>query len=42
MLGIKGLDELFKGIYKGSIILLAGNPGTGKTTMAAKFIYEGA
>ncbi|MDP8003091.1 MAG: ATPase domain-containing protein, partial [Caldisphaera sp.] len=41
MLGIKGLDNIFQGVYRGSIILVAGNPGTGKTTLAAKFIYEG-
>ncbi|MET1102304.1 MAG: ATPase domain-containing protein [Pyrodictiaceae archaeon] len=41
--GIPGLDALLGGgIPPGSIILLAGNPGTGKTTFAAKFLYEGA
>ncbi|MFP3230970.1 MAG: ATPase domain-containing protein, partial [Caldisphaera sp.] len=31
-LGIKGLDDILNQIYRGSIILVAGNPGTGKTT----------
>jgi len=40
--GISGLDELLNGgIPKGNIVLVAGTPGAGKTTMAAKFIYEG-
>lgn len=40
--GISGLDELLNGgIPRGSIVLVAGTPGAGKTTMAAKFIYEG-
>ncbi|AFZ70427.1 RecA-superfamily ATPase possibly involved in signal transduction [Caldisphaera lagunensis DSM 15908] len=40
-IGIKGLDEIFSKIYRGSIILIAGNPGTGKTTLGSKFLYEG-
>ncbi len=40
--GISGLDRLLAGGFmKGAIILVAGNPGTGKSTLAAKFIYEG-
>ncbi len=40
--GIPGLDKLMAGgLPRGSILLLAGNPGTGKTTLAAKIIYEG-
>ncbi len=40
--GISGLDRLLLGGFmKGAIILVAGNPGTGKSTLAAKFIYEG-
>ncbi len=41
--GIKELDEVLEGgIPRGNIVLIAGNPGAGKTTFAAKFIYEGA
>jgi circadian clock protein KaiC len=41
--GIEGLDQLLGGgIPRGSVVLVAGNPGTGKTTFAAKFLYEGA
>ncbi len=40
--GISGIDAMLNGGFpKGSIILLAGTPGAGKTTFAAKFIYEG-
>lgn len=30
------------GFIRGTLVLLAGNPGTGKTTFSAKFLYEGA
>ena len=41
--GIPGFDELLQGGFpRGSTILLIGHPGAGKTTFAAKFIYEGA
>ncbi|MEB3860231.1 MAG: KaiC domain-containing protein, partial [Desulfurococcales archaeon] len=41
--GIEGLDELLGGgIPRGSIILVAGHPGSGKTVFSAKFLYEGA
>ncbi|MEM2896530.1 MAG: ATPase domain-containing protein [Candidatus Bathyarchaeia archaeon] len=41
--GIKELDELTGGGFaKGSLILVAGNPGTGKTSFSARFLYEGA
>jgi len=40
--GIPGFDELISGGFvKGSIIVLAGNPGSGKTTFASQFIYYG-
>jgi circadian clock protein KaiC len=40
--GINELDELLKGGFPaGSLILIAGHPGSGKTMFAAKFIYEG-
>ncbi|BEP17873.1 ATPase domain-containing protein [Pyrofollis japonicus] len=40
--GISGLDKLLRGGFpRGAVILVAGNPGTGKSTFAARFIYEG-
>jgi len=40
--GIAGLDEVIEGGFpKGSLILLAGNPGTGKTVFSAQFLAEG-
>ncbi len=42
-LGIPEIDELTHGgVIEGSIILVAGHPGTGKTTLGAKFLYVGA
>lgn len=41
--GIAGLDDLIEGGFpRGSLILLAGSPGTGKTITAAHFLYHGA
>ncbi|MEM2998812.1 MAG: ATPase domain-containing protein [Thermoproteota archaeon] len=41
--GIKGLDEVIEGGFpKGSLILLAGEPGTGKTVFSTQFLAEGA
>jgi len=40
--GIPGFDEVTGGFYRGQLVLVAGNAGSGKTTFAAKFIYEGA
>lgn len=41
--GISGLDELIEnGFPQESLILVAGSPGAGKTTIAAQFIFEGA
>jgi len=41
--GVPGLDELLQGGFpKGSIILVSGMPGTGKTLFGMHFIYEGA
>lgn len=41
--GIAGLDEmLYGGLLAGSIALLQGAPGTGKTTVGMQFLYEGA
>lgn len=40
--GISGLDSLIEGgIPKGSTVLIAGNPGTGKTILTAHFLYDG-
>jgi len=42
-LGVPGLDELFaSGVPIGSVILVAGYPGAGKTTLASQFVYAGA
>ncbi len=41
--GIEGLDPLIEGgLPRGSLILVAGNPGTGKTCLSAEFLYQGA
>lgn len=41
--GIPGLDELMEGGFpKGSIIIYSGPTGSGKTTAAIQFVYEGA
>jgi circadian clock protein KaiC len=40
--GIPGFDELIGGGFiKGSLILLVGAPGTGKTTFCGEFVNEG-
>ena len=40
--GIQGLDSLIEGgIPKGFTVLIAGNPGTGKTILTSHFLYEG-
>ncbi|MFH0818217.1 MAG: ATPase domain-containing protein [Candidatus Micrarchaeota archaeon] len=40
--GISGLDSLIEGgIPKGSIVLISGTPGTGKTIFALQFLVEG-
>lgn len=41
--GIKGFDDLMEGGFpKGSTILLAGGPGTGKTIFALQYLCDGA
>jgi len=41
--GIEEFDELIEnGLPKEGVFLVAGSPGTGKTTFAAQFLYEGA
>ncbi len=40
--GIPGLDELlFGGFLEGDAVLIAGSPGTGKSTLGMQFLYEG-
>ena len=40
--GIKGLDDMiYGGLLPGTANLIEGAPGTGKTTMAMQFIYNG-
>jgi circadian clock protein KaiC len=41
--GVRGLDEMLGGGFlPGSVILIEGAPGTGKTTLAMQFLWEGA
>ncbi|WP_411344612.1 ATPase domain-containing protein [Paenibacillus sp. WLX1005] len=41
--GIPGLDDiLYGGIPPGSVVILEGEPGTGKTTVGIQFLVEGA
>ena len=41
--GVAGLDEVLAGgLARGCLFLLEGNPGTGKTTIALRFMLEGA
>jgi KaiC/GvpD/RAD55 family RecA-like ATPase len=40
--GVEGLDLMIEGGFqKGSLVLLGGSPGTGKTEFATKFLCEG-
>lgn len=40
--GIAGLDELIEGGFpKGSVTLVTGGPGTGKTTICSQFLWKG-
>jgi circadian clock protein KaiC len=41
--GVPGLDEILAGGFtKGALFLVEGTPGTGKTTLALRFLMEGA
>jgi circadian clock protein KaiC len=41
--GVLGLDQLLGGGFpEGSIVLVSGTPGTGKTILGLQFLYEGA
>jgi replicative DNA helicase len=40
--GITGLDELTTGLHPGQLIVVAGRPGTGKTTLAMNFAVHAA
>jgi circadian clock protein KaiC len=42
-IGIEGLDDVLSGgLLRGSIVLVEGSAGTGKTTLGMEFIYRGA
>jgi circadian clock protein KaiC len=41
--GVEGLDDILSGGFaEGRVFLLEGSPGTGKTTIALRFLMEGA
>ena len=41
--GVEGLDSMIEGGYPdGSIIVISGTPGTGKTILGLQFLHEGA
>ena len=40
--GISGLDDILRGGFpEGRILLIEGDPGVGKTTLALQFLMEG-
>ncbi len=42
-IGIKGVDALLSGgVPEGSQVVIAGNPGSGKTLLAFEYLYRGA
>ena len=41
--GVPGLDEILSGGFtRGALFLVEGTPGAGKTTLALRFLMEGA
>ena len=41
--GVPGLDDILSGGFaRGSLFLLEGSPGTGKTTLGLRYLIEGA
>src|SRR5688500_1270713 len=41
--GMSGLDEVLAGgVARGQVVVLEGEPGAGKTTLALQFLLEGA
>ncbi len=41
--GVPGLDDVLAGGFaRGSLFLIEGTPGTGKTTLALRYLLEGA
>ena len=41
--GVEGLDDILSGgLLRGSVVLVEGSAGTGKTTLGVEFIYRGA
>ncbi|WP_420136377.1 ATPase domain-containing protein [Sphingomonas sp.] len=42
LFGIKGLDDVTKGLARARLFLLEGSPGTGKTTIATQWLIAGA
>ena len=41
--GIEGLDSLLHGgLLRGDAMLVAGSPGTGKTSLGMQYLYNGA
>ena len=41
--GLRGVDLIIGGGFKkGSLVIVAGNPGTGKTVFSAGWLYHGA
>jgi circadian clock protein KaiC len=41
--GVEGLDDILAGgLQRGRVYLIEGSPGTGKTTIATRFLLEGA